>query len=58
MKTFNLTVEQIRNIFIGGSEFEKENNELNEGERDEIDAPDYGELLVQMGVIKSEKELE
>jgi hypothetical protein len=40
-----LTINQLRGIFLSGGEFEKQHIELDMGERDEIDAPDFGELL-------------
>jgi hypothetical protein len=50
MKTFEVTLEQLRAIFIAGGEFEKQTIEFDTDERDSIDAPDFGELLDQINI--------
>lgn len=49
-KEVTLTIEQLRAIFIAGSEFEKQNIEFDMEERDEIDAPDFGDLMKEFGI--------
>lgn len=49
-KEVTLTVSQLREIFIAGGEFEKQNIEFDLDEREEIDAPDFGELMKEFGI--------
>jgi len=42
---YELTFEQIREIFIAGGELEKQHIEFNMDERTEIDAPDLDKYL-------------
>ena len=53
MKTkIELTVEQLKAIFIAGSEFAEQVMEYNLDERDEITAPDFGDFIKEkLGII-------
>jgi hypothetical protein len=44
-REITLTIEQLKAIFIAGEEFEKQNIEFDMGERDEIDALDFGDFI-------------
>lgn len=50
MKEIKLTTEQLRAIFIAGGEFEKQSIEFDMGERDDIDALDFGDLMKEFNI--------
>jgi hypothetical protein len=50
MTEIKLTIEQLRAIFIAGGEFEKQSIEFDMGERDEIDALDFGDLMKEFNI--------
>jgi len=52
MKTYEFTIEQLRNLFIAGGEFEKDTIDLNMGEVEEVTAPDFGDYLKQVHNIE------
>lgn len=47
-KEITLTLSQLKSIFISGGEFFIQNMEVDMGEREEIDAPDFGEVVKQL----------
>lgn len=49
-ESITLTVSQLREIFVAGSEFEKQTIEFELDEREEIDAPDFGDFIEKFGV--------
>jgi hypothetical protein len=51
MKEITLTIDQLRDIFIAGGEFESQCLLVDFEERDEVDAPDFGDyLMIKFGI--------
>lgn len=48
MKKFEFTIEQLRNLFIAGGEFEKDTIDFDMGETAEVTALDFGDYLKQV----------
>ncbi len=44
-QVLQLTLNQLKALFIAGEEFEKQITELNMGERDKVDALDFGDYM-------------
>ena len=49
-KEVTLTISQLKAIFISGGEFFIQNLEVDMGDRDEVEAPDFGELIKEFGI--------
>ena len=49
-KEVTLTIEQLKSIFIAGGEFFTQHIEYDMGDRDEIDAPDFGDFIKKIGI--------
>jgi hypothetical protein len=42
-----LTIQQLKNLFIAGAEFEKQHIDFNMGEIEEVTALDFGDYLAK-----------
>jgi len=47
-KILELTLTQLKSLFIAGEEFEKQTIEFDMGERDKVDALDFGDYMKKL----------